>query len=145
MSLASALLVRGVHVLAVAVALGGALLTWLSLRTDADPTLATVYEWLCWGALGVVAMTGVGNLGALAPAVPGPDTSWGLTLVVKLVAVVGFLALSVARTGAVVRARADRDDSPAVASSGAGLRALYAATAGYLVVLLALAEVLAHG
>jgi hypothetical protein len=143
-SLASALLVRWLHVLAVAVALGGAVVAWATLRADGRTSVAAAYEWLLWGALGVAAMTGVGNLGALAPAVPGPDTRWGVTLAAKLVGVIGFLALSVARTGAVVRARAGGDDA-GPASSPVVLGRLYAATAGYLVALVALAEVLAHG
>lgn len=137
------LLVRLVHVAGMAVLLGGAALVWGRARVASDDdaagvlALASAYEWLFWAAVGLVVLTGVGNLGALAPGVPGPDTGWGLTFAVKLAAVVGLLVGSLVRTLAVLRWR---DGAP-----GRSVAAAYAATAGYLVVLLALAEVLAHG
>jgi len=149
------LLVRLVHVAGMAVLLGGAALVWGQCRlapdgpddeplaTDRarDEPLATAaaYEWLFWGAVGLVVLTGVGNLGAMAPAVRGPGTGWGLTFAVKLAAVGGLLAGSLARTLAVARWRAT------AIRPGTRLGTAYAATAGYLVVLVALAEVLAHG
>jgi hypothetical protein len=142
-------LVRLVHVAGMAVLLGGAVLAWAQLRTGTDDPLATAaaYEWLFWGVIGLVVLTGVGNLGAMAPAVPGPGTDWGLTFAIKLAAVVGLLAGSLARTLAVARRRALADSSnerPCVASLGR-LPAVYAATVGYLLALVALAEVLARG
>lgn len=144
------LLVRWLHVLGVAVLLGGSVLAWGTLRRageydDDAPAgharrVAAAYEWLFWAGAGVVVLAGVGNLGALAPGVPGPATGWGWTLAVKLLAVLGLLALSLVRTLAVVRARA----TGATLRPGR-LRAAYAATTGYLLVLLALGEVLAHG
>lgn len=138
-------LVRWVHVAGMAVLVGGAALAWATTRSgdDATPT-AVVYEWLFWGAVGLVVLTGVGNLGAMAPAVPGPETRWGTTLAVKLAAVLGLLAGSLVRTLAVVRWRAL--DAPAGdTQTGDRLPAVYAGTVGYLLVLVALAEVLAHG
>jgi uncharacterized membrane protein len=141
------LVVRWLHLLGVAVMLGGSVLAWGALRsagddapTDSVQRLAESYEWLFWAALGVVVLAGVGNLGALAPGVPGPGTRWGWTLAVKLVVLLAFVVLSVARSLAVVRAR----------SGGASLRpdrlrTAYAATTAALLLLLALAEVLAHG
>jgi putative copper export protein len=87
--------------------------------------------------MGVLVATGVGNLGAMAPVVPASATRWGTVLTAKLLGVFLLLALSVVRTVLVRRAR-DGD------SSGV-LRASYGATTVLLLVILALAEVLAHG
>ncbi|WP_251342119.1 CopD family protein [Haloplanus halophilus] len=135
----SHLLVRWLHLLAMAVALGGTALAWWVSRT-ADATTALVvagrYEGAFWGALGVLAMTGVGNLGALAPAIPrGP---WGAALVAKLGLVLAVLVGSAVRTATVVAAR-DRD------AAAAPLERAYALTAVALVAVVGLAEVLAHG
>lgn len=131
------LLVRSVHVLGMALLVGGSVAAWAALRwTDADPRrVAAGHEWLFWTALGAMVATGVGNLGTLAPAVPGPASAWGATLTVKLLAVLGLLVGSAARVLAVEGGRGGRG----------GLRRAYAATVWYLVGLLALAEVLAHG
>lgn len=134
------LLVRSVHVLGMALLVGGAAFTWGYLRWVASSgetglAVAAGYEWLFWTALGTMVVTGVGNLGALAPAVPGPGTAWGGTLMVKLLAVLGLLLGSAVRTLLVDRVR----------TAPATLTPWYGATAAYLVGLLALAEVLAHG
>ncbi|WP_267640866.1 CopD family protein [Haloarchaeobius amylolyticus] len=145
----TALLVRLLHLLAVTVLVGGAVVVWLQFRregggasSDSDPRLATAasYEWLFWGALGVVVMTGVGNLGALAPGVPEPDTRWGAVLALKLGVLLAFVLFSVARSLVLVRVR-----RLAPAGAGGVLRRAYGLTAGVLVLLLTLAEVLAHG
>lgn len=144
------LAVRLLHVLAMALALGGAVTLWRlfsrpSPAVDGSTELATAasYEWLFWGALGVLVATGVGNLGAMAPGVLGPDTGWGRTLAVKLIAVLGFLLLSAIRTALVDRLE-HRSLAPAVTTRRLLARS-YAATALYLGVVVALAEVLAHG
>lgn len=144
------LLVRLVHVLAVAVLLGGAVLAWATLARADDRrgsarealSVAASYEWLFWGAVGVVVATGVGNLGAFAPGVPGPGTNWGGTFAVKLLVVVGLLAFSAGRT-VLVRLVASRADAARTATGPLG--SAYAITAVVLAVALALAEVLAHG
>lgn len=144
------LVVRLLHVLAVTLFVGGSVLLWLGFHraTAANETAvvhatAESYEWLFWAAVGVVVATGVGNLGSLAPGVPGPGTAWGSTLAVKLPAVVLFLVGSVVRTVLV-----DSIDRVPVSHNAAIRRTLarsYGATALYLVVVVALAEVLAHG
>lgn len=137
-------LVRLIHVAGMGVLLGGAVLSSVGVRAGDDDPLGTAaaYEWLFWGAAGLVVLTGVGNLGALAPAVPGSGTEWGLTFAVKLLGVAGLLVGSLVRTLAVARLRAI--DTP-IPGAGDRLSATYVATAGYLLVLVGLAEVLAHG
>jgi len=137
------LLVRLVHVLGMAVLLGGSVLTWQTLRADdRDPRpVLRRYEWLFWGALGVLIATGVGNLGALGP--PGPTTRWGSVLTVKLLVVTGFVVLSGVRSLAV--GRLDDDSGAIRAIARDRLRILYAATGWALGAIVALAEVLAHG
>lgn len=144
------LAIRLVHLLAVTLFLGGSMLLWLGFHraTAANETavvLATAesYEWLFWGAVGLVVATGVGNLGALAPGIPGPATDWGGTLAMKLPVVVLFLVGSVVRTVLV-----DSIDRVPVSHNAAIRRRLarsYGVTALYLVGVVALAEVLAHG
>ena len=150
------LAVRWVHVLGMATLLGGAVLLWGRLHAASAPAntvaseataaplrLAATYEWLFLAGAGLLVLTGVGNLGAMAPAIPGPATGWGRTFSVKLVVVVGLLVGSMVRTLGVVElcARASRPGVP----SFDRLRFAYAATAVYLLLVVALAEVLAHG
>ena len=147
--------VRWLHVLGMAVVFGGAALVWLVLRDGDDHRLppapgsaglrvAAAYEWLFWAATGLLVLTGVGNLGTMAPAVPGLATPWGSTFAVKLAGVLALLLGSLVRSVGVVGLLATR--STATGSAVAGrLRRAYAATAVYLLALVALAEVLAHG
>ena len=70
-----ALIVRWLHVAAMAVMLGGAaLVTWLAMRSSRAVIAETAvrYEQLFWAGLGVIVMTGVGNLGAFGLALPQP-------------------------------------------------------------------------
>jgi uncharacterized membrane protein len=137
--------VRWLHVLAATVAVGGGVLTWLRLRVgpsdgDGDDAvrLARAYEWLFWAAVGTLVMTGVGNLGALAPTLPGG--TWRTTLDAKLALVVVVLVGSAVRTRLLVRADRATGEAPIRL-----LRRAYGATALGLVALLTLAEVLTHG
>jgi hypothetical protein len=140
LSTATHLFVRWLHVLAMAVALGGAALAWgVSHVADGETTLAvaTTYEFAFWGALGALVMTGVGNLGALAPAIP--RGRWGTALLAKLGLLVLVLVGSAVRSAAV---RAARDASaPATTTLERG----YALTAVALAALVAFAAVMAHG
>jgi uncharacterized membrane protein len=142
------LAVRWLHVLGMALALGGALLTWLLLRTDARvPSttallVASTYERLFWGAMGLLVMTGVGNLGALAPSIP--RGAWSATLSAKLLLVVLLVFGSLVRSLLVVERRRDTTTARTTAVDGA-LRYSYAATVVLLVSVLVFAEVLAHG
>jgi len=132
--------VRWLHLAAMAVALGGAGLAWaVSHTADAETTLtvAATYEPAFWAALGTLVMTGVGNLGALAPAIP--RGRWGTALLAKLGLVLALLLGSVVRTAAV---RVARD---AATPATAALERGYAATTLALLTAVALAAVMAHG
>jgi putative copper export protein len=136
------LAIRTLHVLTMAVLVGGTLAVWYSYRSGAlsDLTLARRYEWGFWAALGVVVVTGVGNLGALGA--PGPATAWGQTFLVKLLVVLAVVVGSAVRTLAVVRADdGGRRRTAQLQSVGR----LYGVTTVSLLALVVLAEVLAHG
>lgn len=137
----SHVLVRWVHLVAMAVLVGGAMVVWAQLRGFDDGGLAgaATYEWLFWGAAGLAVLAGVGNLGAMAPAVPDPASAWGTTFTVKLVGVGGLLLGSLVRSISIIRWRSMDDPS-----SGRPER-VYAATTVYLIGLVALGEMLAHG
>ena len=63
------LLVRGAHVIAAMLLVGGAVLAWVSWLdvrpgdggSNAAARMAVRYEWLAWGALGVLVATGIGK------------------------------------------------------------------------------------
>ena len=141
------LVIRWLHVAAMATAFGGAVtILALSARPGGGTAsavlgVAFLYEWLFWGAAGVLAMTGIGNLAAFGGALLGPGTDWGTTLELKLGSVVALAILSLPRTIAVARMSA----TGAVAGSVVTLRNLYGATAGAFAVILGLAIWLAHG
>lgn len=139
------LLVRSVHVLGMALLVGGSIAAWAALRWNVGepPRVASGYEWLFWSVVGAMVATGVGNLGAMAPAVPGPGTTWGETLSLKLLVLGGLLVGSGIRVLRLV----ETSGSDARTDDGRrdNLRRPYAATAWVLVGLIALAEVLAHG
>jgi hypothetical protein len=136
----SHLVVRWLHLLAMAVALGGTALAWGVSRVgpqSAALAVAGVYESAFWGAVGVLVMTGVGNLGALAPAIP--RGTWGAVLLAKLALVLVVLLGSAVRTASVWATRGTPDAGTAPLERG------YALTTVALVAVVALAEVLAHG
>jgi putative copper export protein len=124
-----------------AVLVGGTLAVWYGYRTEAvtDLTLARRYEWTFWAALGVLVVTGVGNLGSVGA--PGPATAWGRTFLVKLVLVLAVVVGSAVRTLSVVHVTED----PAVTTRNRLVGRLYGATTVALVLVVVLAEVLAHG
>lgn len=140
---------RFLHVLGMALLLGGSAVTWAGIRwyaAESEPALdaARRYEWLFWGVVAVMVVTGVGNVGSFGEGLPGPATGWGVAFAVKLGGVVGLLVGSLVRSTLVDRCcglgipRARRE-------AVRRLRVAYGATTVYLLVLLALAEVLAHG
>lgn len=139
------LVVRWAHVVAMAVALGGAVLVAaaVTLRGAGAAALpvALAYERVFWAAAGVLVMTGVGNLGAFGRALPAPGTEWGAALTLKLAAIALLLALSLPRTLAVLRL--ERRD-PEAATVREGLRWLYGTTVILLGAIVLAAQVLAH-
>jgi uncharacterized membrane protein len=157
----TSVVIRWLHVVAAALVLGGAGLAWWTVRsatrtddpghTAAALSLSRAYEWAFWAAVGVLVATGVGNLGVLAPTIPEPGTDWGTTLSLKLVAVFTLLVGSVVRT---VLAAGSLSEYTVRLASGqpridprrlAALRSAYAITTIWLLALVGLAEVLAHG
>ena len=130
--------------------LGGAVLVWwLSARpSQMNPDngshleVAHRYEWIFWIAIGVQAMTGVGNLGAFGQNIPAATTPWGARLTVKLVAVLAFALVSVPRTLAIA---ALSDKRPAALGRLQVVPILYAGTVVAVLVIVALAVWLAHG
>jgi putative copper export protein len=145
------LFIRWAHVVGMAAILGGALLVWaLTARpTGADPEdrlrlrIAQRYEWIFWAAIGVQAMTGVGNLGAFGQGIPSASTAWGIRFTVKLVAVLVLALFSVPRTLAI--ATAARRSPSELGGASIRLPILYAATVILVLTIVALAVWLAHG
>ncbi len=142
--------VRLVHVIAMSLVVGGSTMLWVRAERASGRgaigevrALAVEYEWLFWGAVGLLVATGVGNLGALAPAVPSTDTHWGLALAVKLLGVVGLLVGSAVRTSMV--GALDGLAAGNAAHVRRRLRQGYAATTLWLGALVLLGVVLAHG
>ncbi|ELZ82297.1 hypothetical protein KU306_12385 [Haloferax larsenii] len=143
MSAVSALLVRFVHVSGMALLLGGSVFVWYACRTagvgDDRLRLATGYEWVFWGTMAAMLVTGVGNLGTLGA--PGPATRWGSVLTLKLGVVAVFVVGSFLRTFVVLTV--ERHGISVLRRLTLGQ--FYGATAWLLVLLVGLAEVLAHG
>jgi uncharacterized membrane protein len=133
-------------VLSATVIVGGAALAWALTLGGADIERRTLlgvcerYEWLFWGSLALIVATGVGNLGAYGEGLPGPETAWGQQLQSKVGLVVLLMLTSMVRTFTVVRL----SKGGAEARRGA-LRNLYGVTALLGVLIVALAELLAHG
>jgi uncharacterized membrane protein len=142
-------LVRWAHLTAAALLLGGAVVALASLRGarskapsgDVSPPLEAVYrfEWIAWAAIGLVVMTGIGNLGAFGIHLQPPESRWGTLLFAKLLLVLLFLPLSLVRSLLVAKLRA------APEAPRAPLVALFAASFVVLLAIALLAVFLAHG
>jgi hypothetical protein len=140
--------VRYVHVASVALLAGGALIiaTGCLVPSDGGDTnalrAAPAYEWTFWILIGIVAVTGVSNLGLKGEGLMGPATSWGRALTTKLGAVLGLLALSLVRTDFVIRCGA----AAALTGRARAIAGwLYAATVAVLLAALWIGLGLAHG
>ena len=92
--------VRSLHLAAMAVVVGGsALCLWsLARRAPGLEALLRGYEWLFWGAVGASVASGVGNVGSMAAALPGPDSRWGAALLAKLLLALVALPVGLLRT-----------------------------------------------
>jgi hypothetical protein len=142
--------VRYLHLAAVALLAGGALIIAAGCfvrvaDSETDPLHpASLYEWIFWLLIGVVAVTGVSNLGLKGDGLLGPSTSWGRALSTKLGVVIGLLALSFVRTDFVIRCGgAAPGVVPVRARAVAGW--LYAATVAVLLGAMWIGLGLAHG
>lgn len=140
------LAVRWMHVGGMAVAFGGSVLVLaLSMRrTVGSATVvqaAASYEWAFWAAVGILAMTGIGNLGAFGTSLPEPGTDWGGTFEVKLAFVLALVLLSVPRTLALAMLATTTPAERGLRR----IRRLYGGTTGAFALILALAVTLAHG
>jgi hypothetical protein len=142
--------VRYLHLAAVALLAGGALIIAAGCFVPAaggetDPwRSASLYESIFWLLIGLVAVTGVSNLGLKGDGLLGPSTSWGRALTAKLGAVIGLLALSFLRTDFVIRCGdAGPGAVPVRARAVAGW--LYAATVAVLLGAMWIGLGLAHG
>ncbi|QLG29645.1 hypothetical protein HUG10_18725 (plasmid) [Halorarum halophilum] len=148
------LAVRTVHLLSMVALVGVSAGAWYALRTNSRPGVAGLRRVECafWAVLGLLLATGVGNIGALGA--PGPGTRWGGFLTVKLLVVLVVVLGSFVRTSAVLRLPDGRGYARGDASSDDGatpvgyepvLERLYLVTTWSLLVVVVLAEVLAHG
>jgi hypothetical protein len=143
--------VRYVHVASVALLAGGATLlaAWcLMPRTaagaEAALVAAPIYEWAFWLLAGLVAVTGVSNLGLKGEGLMGPGTSWGRALTTKLAAVLTLLLVSLLRSDFVIRWGAA--PCPALSNRPRTVAgALYAATVAVLLAAMWIGLGLAHG
>ena len=134
----SPLVIRLLHVLAVGGLLGGTAVIWLAFRVDdgISVPLLSWFEGVFWGVVGAIVFTGLGNLAAFG--VPGPDTTRGMVLTIKLGCLLFVVAGSVIRTFAVVQL--SRGGVSSV--TGPRLRWLYAATGWSVVAFVLIAGVL---
>ncbi len=144
-------LTRLIHVAAMAVLLGGSWSIWLLLAVRAGDGAVEVsssavlqFEILAWIALGLLALTGIGNLGAFGAFLPASDSAWGLKLIAKLALVLILFLVSLYRSFAAVAVRwqSQPAESPVLFQR---LRALYAVTGLLGAAILALAVSLSHG
>jgi hypothetical protein len=140
------LLVRWLHVAAAMLIGGGAVLVtvlcWQFAPLGAGAIIAAArrYELVFWAAFGLVVAAGVGNLGALGEGLPRPGTEWGTALTLKLGLVAVLAAVSALRT-LLVAGLAGFEEVRALAV----LRVVYSATSVLVLIVVGVAEVLAHG
>ena len=140
---------RLLHLLGMGILVGGALVLAMSAVGAADSQtrwlcLALRYERLFWPVLALQVLTGVGNIGTLGEAVPGPATLWGGWLALKFIAIGLVVPLSLTRTVAVARLVAVSERAlPARGMSMFGR--MYLTSAALLAAVVYLAVRLAHG
>jgi hypothetical protein len=130
--------VRYLHVASAALLAGGAtivasccLVPRVSRSSDAALLAAPLYEWIFWSLIAAIVATGVSNLGLKGDGLMGSATSWGKALTAKLGAVLALLALSLVRSGFVIRCA-----GAAAACTTARARTILGALYGVTVVLL---------
>jgi uncharacterized membrane protein len=145
---------RWIHVAAMAVIFGGSILMWAAARryrsgsedlpgSDALLLLSRQYEWLFWGGLGLLALTGIGNLGNFGANLPDPISAWGGRLLAKLTLVLLLALFSAIRTWVVAGLGAGAEDPPS-SKTASLLQNFYGGTSLFIVVILVLAVSLSH-
>ncbi len=148
------LLVRWIHVIFMAILLGGAALLWSwrfrpnvigqALPASAFLSVAERYEGLAWLGIGLLVLTGIGNLAAFREGLPGWNTPWGNKLIAKLLSYLFFMIFSLFRSMVVVRLGMDSGEAES-SPNWRLLRFFYAGTALFAILILFLAVWLAHG
>lgn len=147
-----ALIIRFVHVISAGILIGGSTLVWVVARKfpkDAMSlrsfiTTVEQYEWIFWGTIGLLVMTGVGNLGSFGTHVPEHATRWGHTLSFKFIGTICLLLISLVRTLLICQVMAAKNRQ--LTPTGVGiLRQFYAGTTILTTLLILLALSLAHG
>jgi hypothetical protein len=118
--MASAFFVRWIHVTSASVLIGGALLviilslTW-AYRDESQRhsllELMQIYEVAFWAGIGLIVMSGVGNIAHFGEGLPQPESMWGHKFTIKLLLVVIFLILSLVRSLSVGLVRGLPDNS----------------------------------
>jgi uncharacterized membrane protein len=145
-------LIRWVHVVSMGFLLGGAFLLWgltvkpIAVQEQRERLLLLIaerYEWLFWGAVGLLVATGIGNLGAFGNTLPDRLTPWGGKMMIKLFTVLFFLLLSMLRTLLIIRF-SFAESGVVSAPQSKTFQFLYAGTALYLAAVLLAAVALAH-
>ena len=153
-----AFLIRWVHVVSMAFLFGGAVLLWLLSMKSKIPresgnesgkeglvlAAAEKYEWLFWFVIGLIVMTGVGNLGVFGSGIPDRHTVWGWKLAIKLFAVMIFILLSLLRTLLITYLSAVGNRVISVPEQKI-VRDIYAGTSLFSAALIFLALSLPHG
>jgi hypothetical protein len=145
-----ATLYRAIHLVGMAVLLGGAVLVALRGTGRADRAWlreAQRYEWFFWAAMLLQVISGIGNLGVRGAGVPGPEQPWGALLYLKLVLVLLLLLASLVRSTAVARLLAAEvliGEAPAEQGQ-ARVGLAYGATVALLGLIVLAAVRMAHG
>lgn len=140
---------RWLHVAAMTFMVGGAGLLVVSARRVTEDggallRLATVYEAVFWIVLGVQVISGIGNLGAFGTGLPLPQTVWGGQFIVKLGRVLILMLFSLLRTMLVLMV-GNQEPLPGAAALSRVTVSAYGGTLLVLLMVLVLAEGLAHG
>ncbi len=148
------LLVRWIHVISMAILLGGAALLWSwrirpngtgqALSASAFLSVAERYEGMAWLGIGLLVLTGIGNLAAFREGLPAWNTTWGNKLIAKLLIILFFIGYSLFRSMVIARLAMDSERADS-SSSYRILRPLYAGTALFTILILFMAVWLAHG
>jgi putative copper export protein len=105
-----AAILRAIHVLSMAILVGGPLAVSIMLRAPVNvATLLRLEKWI-WAAAGLIVLTGIGNVGYLGSAFPAPTTPRGAWFLLKFALVALLLVLSLIRTMACIRLAARNEE-----------------------------------